>query len=219
MTTLHQQLLNAFKRHKPERVPSIDKLREVNRVGNLRWAEYDRRGVFAAGNRVLDVGCAWGALCCGMPPEIEYVGLDVNLPSLRIAADVFGERGTFLHIDVRADKYNGDGKLNAVTTAFQLPPETFDAALCLSLFTRFTDSNAVRRYLLEVRRCLAPGGRLLATWFRSPPNTHGGTPRRFVYREQEIRELLDEWTWLDDWGGRTTRHDDRWHTLVEKPAA
>lgn len=217
MTTLHQRLLNSFKRHKPYRVPSEEKLREVNRIGKLRWAEYNRRGVFAAGNRVLDVGCAWGALCCGMPDGTEYTGLDVNAPSLAIAEDVFGDRGRFVHIDVLAPKYNGNGKTPAYTAIFPLDSGAFDAAIAASLFTHFEAINDVRHYLVEIRRCLAASGRLLATWFRSPPNPAGGDGRRFAFREKDVRELIDDdWLLVADWGGKTTGHDDQWHTLLER---
>lgn len=206
-------ILAAFRRHKPhlKKLPKVGRLVERNRQ---RVGRYMDRGAIRPGDRLLDVGCAWGAVLFGLPETVDYVGLDASRASVNIAREIHG-RGRFEWLDVAAAKYNPRGTHAAEAVTFPLADGSCDVALACSLFTHFTDAVDVRRYIAEIRRVLKPGGRLLATWFRSPPNKDGGTERRFCWLESRIGEFLAGWTWIDDWGGETKRHDDQWHTLIE----
>jgi len=210
-----EQITAAFKLHKPERIPGKAKLHSIVSDAKARVERYIQMGAFRSNDCILDVGCAWSALLFGMPNAVGYTGIDASKPSIAIAKDLFSQRGQFEWIDVKAAKYNPTGKKRLRSIRFPFDDESFDAALACSLFTHFTRPSDVAHYLSEIRRCLKPGGRLLATWFRSPPHEFGGTERRFAFPEESIRDVLGGWNWIHDEGGTTTDHDDQWHTVTQ----
>lgn len=47
------------------------------------------------GARVIDIGCGPGYILKHLPQGIDYVGLDIDAPSIAYARDRFGDRGHF----------------------------------------------------------------------------------------------------------------------------
>lgn len=47
------------------------------------------------GARVIDIGCGPGYILKHLPQGIDYVGLDIDQPSIAYARDRFGDRGRF----------------------------------------------------------------------------------------------------------------------------
>ena len=122
-------------------------------------------------DRVLDVGCGIGRMARVLVDELRppgtYDGFDV------VAAGVAWCReryvGTpvpfrFQLADVHNSTYNPAGRGAAAEYRFPYPDGCFDLALATSVFTHLLP-EAAERYLAETARVLAPGGRLLATWF------------------------------------------------------
>lgn len=212
--TAEQAVLRAFAKHKPDRKKLPDVARTIAGARG-RVERYMGMGAFKNGDTILDLGSAWCPLLFGLPDDVRYVGVDVNRPSIEIARDVFGDRGEFHWLDVAAPKYNDGGKVKASRVRLPFDDGTFDSVLCCSLFTHFTSIPAVTNYVAEIRRVLKPGGLLLSTWFRSPPNPRGGDDRRFAYLEGDIRIAIHDWHWLHDEGGTTKGHDDQWHVLTQ----
>jgi SAM-dependent methyltransferase len=71
---------------------------------------------------------------------------------------------TFTCADVQNTLYNPGGAQSASSWRFPFPDGTFDLVFAISLFTHLLEHSA-DHYIAEARRTLAPGGRMLLTWF------------------------------------------------------
>jgi ubiquinone/menaquinone biosynthesis C-methylase UbiE len=121
------------------------------------------------GERVVDVACGTGVVA-------------------RLAADQVGPRGAVTGVDVNAGMVSvarsvpADGAaiewLEADAASTGLPDTTYDAVLCQLGLQFFPDRPAAVR---EMRRVLAPGGRILV-------NVPGSTPPLFEALEQALAE-------------------------------
>lgn len=214
MTTT-DRITDAFRKHKPQRIPVRREIERAVKGAQTRISSYVRMGAISPGDRILDVGCAWGVLGLALPPGCTYVGIDASLVSIRMARDIMPEH-EFHHVDVRVPKYNPNGSISPKRIEFPVDALGFDSVLACSLFTHFDDLESVARYLHEISTALVIGGRFLSTWFRSPPNKAGGTDRRFAWPEERIHKMLSLFPeWIHDVGGETDGHDDQWHIVVQ----
>jgi SAM-dependent methyltransferase len=144
----------------------------------LDWSGYILRDfsfTFAAGSRVLDVGCGEGAQLAGLVREgISAYGLDTSLTSLRNCET----RGAIL-LQGRAEN-------------LPFPPKSFDGVLCKAALPYTNERSAIR----EIGRVLRPGGIAYLV-------THGSgyylryllRDARFAYRIYGARSLLNSWMW------------------------
>ncbi len=121
--------------------------------------------------RVLDVGCGIGRLARPLTgylsPAGRYTGFDVVPAGIEWCRERIAPRFPnfrFELADVRNAAYNPGGDADAATYRFPYPDACFDLAAATSLFTHLTPAAAAN-YLRETARVLAPGGRLLATFF------------------------------------------------------
>lgn len=129
--------------------------------------------VFGLGSesRLLDVGCGVGRLATGILRRVgelrAYVGVDVSKEAVRWCRRHIARRHPrfrFLHLDVQNLRYNPDGI--AVAHDFRLPfeDEAFDLVYAYSVFSHLPAEHA-NIYLRELRRLLAPEGRVFLTAF------------------------------------------------------
>jgi len=105
------------------------------------------------GDLLLDAGCGEGRHCFGaLERGARVVGLDLDMPSLRLARGALRDRAEAL------------GSLGAVTrgNAFQLPfdDETFDKVICAEVMEHVHDYRAAAR---ELSRVTKPNGRVAVT--------------------------------------------------------
>jgi ubiquinone/menaquinone biosynthesis C-methylase UbiE len=115
-----------------------------------RWARYTERSLGLLRpllpdhpGRVLDVGCGTGALHRLLRPT-SYVGVDLSVEMLRVAAGHAREL------------------VQASADALPLANRSFDLVVSASSMHDWPDPAQA---LIEIRRVLAPGGRLLlADW-------------------------------------------------------
>lgn len=115
---------------------------------------------------VLDVGCGCGKMArfLFLTSMKRFMGLDVHAPAIAWCKREFAsdDRFEFAHLDVRAANYNPSGTLEPESVSLPVADESFDVAICASLFTHLKD-QAMDRYLSEVARALRHHGRLVAS--------------------------------------------------------
>lgn len=126
-------------------------------------------------DRVLDVGCGIGRLARPLAGYLSidgsYAGFDVNGDAIAWCTKRYRHYPNFrfVHADVRNARYNPRGAVEAVSYAFPFGDGAFDVAVLMSVLTHLTADEALH-YLGQVRRVLAPGGRVLATAFVLAPD-------------------------------------------------
>ncbi len=124
-----------------------------------------------AHDRVLDIGCGIGrmarVLARVLSPPGSYDGFDVVPQAVDWCRSHYTNTAApfrFALVDVRNATYNPDGATSPDRFRFPYSDDSFDLAIAVSVFTHLT-TDAADRYLAEAARVLAPGGRLLSTWF------------------------------------------------------
>lgn len=127
-------------------------------------------------DRVLDIGCGIGRMARVLsrelaPPHGSYDGFDVVGEAIAWCRRHYRHAPVpfrFKHVDVSNPVYNPYGTISPVDFIFPYGDASFGLAIATSLFTHMLEDVA-ERYLAETARVLAPGGRLLATWFALDP--------------------------------------------------
>lgn len=147
---------SAIKRMFAEIAPHYDRLNALMSLSfHHRWRKAAIKSIaIKQGDRVLDVCCGTGDFLFGMSaivgPTGKAVGIDFALPMLEIASRK-GIAGLML----------GDG------CRLPLADEAFDAATVGWGLRNVEDMDAA---ILEIRRCLKPGGRLATLDMAVPRN-------------------------------------------------
>jgi SAM-dependent methyltransferase len=94
-----------------------------------------------------------------------------------------------VHADVRHPRFNPDGAEAAVAYRFPFDDGAFDVAALISVLTHLTEEETLH-YMGQVRRVLAPGGRVLATAYVAPSGTGDEPSERAVVSEDRLLETL-----------------------------
>jgi SAM-dependent methyltransferase len=124
-------------------------------------------------DRVLDIGCGNGRVANQLAPFLQggtYLGFDISWPGIQACRRRFAGQAhmRFEHLDVWNGEYNETGKVAEADAVFPAADRSIDVAFATSVFTHM-QMPAVRRYLAESARVLAPGGRLAFTAFALEP--------------------------------------------------
>ncbi len=96
-----------------------------------------------SGARILDAGCGAGSLLDSLPPDVEYVGFDVNAAYIESARCRYGDRGQFCCAGIE-DAVSGDAG-------------EFDVVVAVAFLHHLDDEN-VHRLLDLAARALRPDG-------------------------------------------------------------
>jgi SAM-dependent methyltransferase len=123
------------------------------------------------GHRVLDIGCGIGRMARPLtgfldPARGSYDGFDVNRAGIEWCRARYAAypHFRFRAVDLFNTRYRPDAGASARDFRFPYADGAFDLVFATSVFTHLLREDA-DRYLAESARVLAPGGRLLATFF------------------------------------------------------
>lgn len=160
-------------------------------VGLLRPLNLWQRGDLA-----VEVGSGNGRIAMGLLDEdVRYVGLEIIPDCVAFCQRAFESVPDFQfkHLDVYSGHYNSRGRTRPERMTLPLDDETADCVLAISLFSHLGTVTVAERYLQEMARVLKPGGKLLSTWFKSPPHMPSQSEGRTVYAERDILTMLGRW--------------------------
>jgi SAM-dependent methyltransferase len=120
-------------------------------------------------HRVLDIGSGVGNLAIGLRDYLKapYRGFDVHREAVAWCRDHLTSRYPlfeFDHIDLASVAYNAGGTGSAESFTFPLADASVDFVYLGSVFTHLLPA-AVERYVAEIGRLLAPGGRCVVSCF------------------------------------------------------
>jgi SAM-dependent methyltransferase len=140
-------------------------------------------------DRVLEMGCGIGrmarVLAGVLRPPGSYDGFDVVASGIAWCDAHYGHTAApfrFTHADLRNPAYNPRGTLRADEYRFPYSDGAFDLVIATSLFSHLLAGDA-DHYLAEAARVLAPGGRLLGTWYLIRDAERGAPPAPFARRD------------------------------------
>jgi ubiquinone/menaquinone biosynthesis C-methylase UbiE len=141
-------------------------------VGAEFLGHFVRKGGLLPASRVLDIGCGIGRMAVPLTQYLDtatgsYRGIDpvaggINWCQQNITA-VY-PNFEFRHLDIAHSLYNPKGEINGLELVLPFENQQFDFIIMTSVVTHLPDEE-VSAYLREVKRVLAPGGRLFMTAF------------------------------------------------------
>jgi SAM-dependent methyltransferase len=144
---------------------------EYRRIGEEFLGHFVRLGGLQPGDRVLDVGCGPGRMAAPLTRYLEsgarYEGFDVvarEVDWCRRNITPHHPSFRFQLLDVRNPHYNPVGSVEPEAVELPYGDASFDFAFATSVFTHMLGAPW-DRYLRELARVLAPGGRFLFTYF------------------------------------------------------
>jgi SAM-dependent methyltransferase len=146
-------------------------------------------------DRVLDVGCGSGRLARPLAGFLSidgaYAGLDASADGIAWCTRRYRHlpHFRFVHADVRHERFNPSGAEEAVGYHFPFDDDSFDVAALISVLTHLTEEETLH-YFGQVRRVLAPGGRVLATAYVAPPEGAAAPPHGTTVEEEWLLETL-----------------------------
>jgi SAM-dependent methyltransferase len=152
-------------------------------------------------DRVLDIGCGVGRVAIALNGYLDatasYEGFDADRSIIRWCRKNITARDPrfrFTHARVRAPGYSLFGR-PAERFRFPYADGAFDFAFATSVFTHMQPAETAN-YLAEAGRVLAPGGRLLATFFLAYGNEQA-PGRGALLAAAELPRVLpaEAWSW------------------------
>lgn len=149
---------------------------DYRRAGEEMFGHFVELGGLKPTHRVLDVGCGTGRMAIPLTSYLTtgtYDGFDIVERSIRWCEKAYSPFPNFrFHFaDLDNSRYN-NGSVAAEQYRFPFPDRAFDFVFLTSVFTHMKPKD-VAHYLREIRRVLAPGGRVFLTAFLLDEKTLG----------------------------------------------
>ncbi len=144
--------------------------RDFARYGELLASLLQAHAGLRADSRVLEIGCGCGRVAIGLARVLDdggYTGVDIEPVALGAAesnALLQRKRFHFRQLTVRNAEYNPGGDRPAESYIFPFADGSFDVIFLISVFTHMLP-GAVRNYMGEIGRMLAPGGAVVLSTF------------------------------------------------------
>lgn len=157
-------------------LPLYDPLTALIGVNRIRRALLEHADL-SASQRVLDIGCGTGTLAVltrRIHPRVEVVGIDPDPNALARARRKAERAGTLVRLD------------QGLAGALPYPDGTFDRVFSTFMFHHLRGEEKAHM-LREVRRVLAPGGRLELADFAGP-DAQGGFFKRLLHGHELLAE-------------------------------
>lgn len=136
---------------------------------------------------VIDIGCGPGLVLGCLPPEVDYLGIDISESYIRTARKRYSSRGTFFQ-GTALELINHDASRFG----------SADLVMCNGLLHHLSDEEAIEVLELSTR-LLKPGGRLFCL--------------EAVFLTRQTR--LSEWFVARD-RGRYVRSERQWKDLIRQ---
>lgn len=170
--------------------------RDFARYGDLLAALLQAHAGLTAESRVLEIGCGCGRVAIGLAGVLReggYTGVDIEPVALRAAQAnaLLRRKGFHFHqLTVRNAEYNPGGDRPAESYVFPFADGSFEVIFLISVFTHMLP-GAVRNYIGEIGRMLAPGGAVLLSSFLMD---HGleGAGFDFTHQGEDFRSVNAE---------------------------
>jgi SAM-dependent methyltransferase len=144
---------------------------QAKAIGEKCAETFELWGLLTGADRILDIGCGPGRLAIAIGERFRwrnrYLGFDIRAVDIEFCQREIARahrRFGFVHADVANALYNPTGRILPVAYQFPTAAGSIDFAFATSVFTHMRTPEMLH-YLAEVFRCLAPGGRLLASFF------------------------------------------------------
>lgn len=173
-------------------------------------------------DRVVDVGCGIGRMARPLTRILDpgqgghYEGFDVNRDGIGWCRRRYHRypHFRFTVADLFNQRYNPGGAATAAEYRFPYEDGSADLVVCTSVLTHLLEADA-DHYLAEIARVLAPGGRVLATFFLLNDTSrtlihHGRAHLAFLDAHEHVA-VLDEGmpeeavAYTDEWVFETLR--------------
>lgn len=147
---------------------------EFRDVGEEFLGYFRELGGLKPSDRVLDIGCGTGRMAARLTTYLTtgtYDGFDIVERSLDWLRKAYRRHPSFHfhYADLKNGRYHSGGKA-AEGYRFPFEDGSFDFIFLTSVFTHMLTAE-VKQYLAEMRRVLAPGGRVFVTAFLVEPTT------------------------------------------------
>lgn len=152
-------------------------------------------------DRVLDIGCGVGRMAIAMTRYLKtgsYDGFDIVKTSIDYCEQAITPKHPnfrFRHADIQNSNYNRHGVIRPADFRFPYPDRAFTFVFLTSVFTHM-QREEVEQYLAEISRVLAPGGRVVATYFLLNPDSYesmatGTSGQAFAYATDKGRVEIE----------------------------
>jgi SAM-dependent methyltransferase len=148
----------------------------------LQW--FVRTGDLTPDERILDLGCGIGRMALPLTQYLEsgtYDGVDIAATGIEWCRENIASRYDsfrFHHLDLAHPIYNPTGSARTGDVHLPFNDGAFDFAFMTSVLTHL-EADDIRAYARELKRVLAPDGRLFVTAFMlNGPAREGLAARR-----------------------------------------
>ncbi len=164
------------------------------------WERYEFAGLYAGGQRILDVACScgYGSAFLTRKSSIQTTGLDRDKDAIAWAERHYGKDGRFIHTD---------------GVPWQLESNSFSMVVSLETLEHVQSPS---EFLKEIARVLEPNGILILSTPCNETTSRFSPDNPFHLREyswEELAELLSSWFVIESRWSQVSNLSEGWQKL------